>query len=252
MPAVAALPFRRPETMMRALILALFALLVPLAPANAGLRAVYGSSEENRTLVVEVADNGDARIAESGDESYGLLIAGHFYVVSRPNGQWMAARIEDVAAAIDRAMPPIFGDVFTHGGAARPVARLRMEQRGERVVGGRTGMIWAVSGIGGAGEGPAAEYVMSKDADLAPVGKALEQFMHASIVPGAPLLGSAAAELIEETRAIFALGTPIDVGGRFQLRYIEQADIAAARLALPAAPATVDQLLAAMPKAPAE
>lgn len=236
---------------MRRLFSALLLMMAATLPAKAGTRAVYGSSEENRTLVVEVADNGDARIAESGDESYGLMLGGQFYVVSRPGGEWMVARITDVAAAIDRAVPPIFGDTLTHGGAARPTAKLRMEKRGERRVGGRTGTVWMVSGIGGTTDGPAAEYVMNGDADLAPVGKVLEQFMHASIIPGAPLLGSAAAELIEETRAIFALGTPIDVGGRFQLRYAEKANIDGGRFALPAEPATVDELLAAMPRAPA-
>lgn len=236
---------------MRRLLPALLLLLLPAGPASAGLRAVYGSSEESRTLIVEIADDGDARIAESGDESYGLMIGGHFYVVSRQDGAWMAARIGDVAAAIDRVMPPIFGDALTHGGPARPVAQLHVEQRGERIVGGRKGMVWSVSGIAGAANGKPAEYVMSGDDDLKPVGRVLEQFMHASIIPGAPLLGSAAAELIEETRAIFALGTPLDVGGRFQLRYVEKADLGGDRFALPVVPATVDQLVAAMPRPPA-
>lgn len=231
------------------LIPALCLLLLPLAPANAGLRAVYGSSGESRTLVVEVADNGDARIAESGDESYGLMLGGQFHVVSRQNGAWMTARIVDVAAAIDRAMPPIFGDALTHAGPARPVAKLTIKQQGERTIAGRKGVVWTISGIGGASDGQAAEYVMSEDADLKPVGQVLEQFMHAALLPGAPLLGSAAAELVEETRAIFALGTPLDVGGRFQLRSVEKADIDAARFALPAKPATVDELVAAMPHA---
>ena len=234
---------------MRCLLPALWLFLLPLAPADAGLRVVYGSSEENRTLVVEVADNGDARIAESGDESYGLMLGGQFHVISRQNGQWMAARIVDVAAAIDRAMPPIFGDALTHAGPARPAAKLIIKKQGERTVGGRKGVVWAISGIGGASGGQPAEYVMSEDADLKPVGRTLEQFMHAALLPGAPLLGSGAAELVEETRAIFALGTPLDVGGRFQLRSVEQAAIDASRFALPAKPATVDELVAAMPHA---
>lgn len=223
--------------------------LLPPAPAEAGLRAVYGSSEENKTLVVEVADNGDARIAESGDESYGLMLGGQFHVVSRQNGAWMTARIVDVAAAIDRVVPPIFGDALTHDGPARPAAKLDIRKQGDRTIGRRKGTVWTISGIGGVSGGPAAEYVMSEDADLKPVGRVLEQFMHAALLPGAPLLGSGAAELVEETRAIFALGTPLDVGGRFQLRSVEKADLAAARFALPAKPATVDELVAAMPHA---
>lgn len=233
---------------MRRLIAALALLLLPLTPADAGLRAVYGSNEASRALVIEVADNGDARIAEAGDESYGLMLGGEFHVVSRQNGEWMAARIVDVAAAIDRAIPPIFGDALTHADPARPVARLDIRKLGERTVGGRKGVVWRIAGIGG-GDGPAAEYVMSSDADLKPVGRVLEQFMHAGILPGAPLLGSGAAELIEETRAIFALGTPLDVDGRFQLRSVEKADIDPARFVLPAKPATVDELVAAMPHA---
>lgn len=230
---------------MRRLIAALALLLLPLAPADAGLRAVYGSNEASRTLVIEVADNGDARIAEAGDESYGLMLGGQFHVVSRQNGEWMAARIVDVAAAIDRAIPPIFGDALTHADPARPVAKLDIRKLGERTVGGRQGTVWRIAGIGGGGG--QAEYVMSADADLKPVGRVLEQFMHAGILPGAPLLGSGAAELIEETRAIFALGTPLDVDDRFQLRSVEKADIDPVRFALPVKPATVDELVAAMP-----
>ncbi|WP_380873217.1 hypothetical protein ACFB49_40090 [Sphingomonas sp. DBB INV C78] len=230
------------------LILALFALLAFAAPAHAGLRAVYGSAEENKTLVIEVADTGDVRIAESGDTSFGLMLGGQFYVVSRQQDQWMAARTVDVAAAIDKAMPPIFGDALTHDGPARPAVKLDMARKGERTVGGRKGIVWTMGGFGGA-QGQPAEYVMSADEDLKPVGRALEQFMHAAIIPGAPLMGSAAAEFIEETRAIFALGTPIDVGGRFQLRYVEKAEFNHERFELPVRPSTVDELLAAMPKA---
>lgn len=234
---------------MSRLILALLATVTMAVPAHAGLRAVYGSAEENKTLVVEVSDAGDVRIAESGDSSFGLLQGGEFYVVSHQQDGWMAARIGDVAAAVDRVVAPIFGDALTHGGPARPAAKLVMTRKGGRAVGGREGQVWTVAGIGGTAEGAPAEYVMSQDADLKPVGRALEQFMHAAIIPGAPLMGSGAAELIEETRAIFALGTPIDVGGRFQLRYVETVASETARFALPVKAATVDELVSAMPRA---
>lgn len=230
---------------MRHLILALIALVLA-TPAQAGLRAVYGSSEQARTLVIEVADNGDARIGEAGDAGYGLLLGSHFYIVSRQGDGWMAARIEDVAAAIDRVMPPIFGDVLIRAGPAAPRAKMRAERKGEATVGGRAGTVWAVHGLGGDTDAKPADYVMSRDADLAPVGRALEQFMHASLIPGAPLMGSAAAELIEETRYIFALGTPIDVGGRFRLQTVAKAEVAPERFALPVKPSTADELAAQM------
>lgn len=216
-------------------------------PAEAGLRAVYYDAAKAGQLVIEVADNGDARIGEPDSSDYGLLIGGHFYIVGAQQGVPMVARIEDIGAAVDRVVPPIFHDLLRSPAAASKLpAHLRSEAGAEQTVGGRVGRLYHIRGLDSSNPDKAADYVISSDPALAPVGRALEQFMNAALVPAAVMMGPAIPELIGETREIFALGTPIDVGGRFRLDHVDSVDIAANRLALPAQPATVDALVAAM------
>lgn len=223
------------------------AALAAAGPAEAGLRAVYFDAAKSGQLVVEVADNGDARIGEPDSSDYGLMIGGHFYIVGSQDGKAMVARIEDVGAAVDRVVPPIFHDLLTETAAASKLpAHLQSEAGAEQTVGGRAGRVYHIRGLDSGNPAKAADYVISTDPALAPVGRALEQFMNAALVPAAVSMGAAIPELIGETREIFALGTPIDVGGRFRLDHVDSVDVAPGRLALPTAPATVDSLVAAM------
>jgi hypothetical protein len=211
--------------------------------AQAGLRAIYFDAAKSRQLVVEVADNGDARIGEADSSDYGLLIGGKFLIVGDQEGRPMVARIEDIGAAIDRVVPPIFHDMLRDPSSAALPRRLQARADGEQVIGGQNGRVYHISGFAGGDPAKAEDYVISTDPMLAPVGHALEQFMNAALVPAAVLMGSAIPELLGETREIFALGTPIDIGGRFRLDRVETADVAAARFALPAPPTTVDALV---------
>lgn len=226
--------------------LAMLAVLAGAGGAQAGQRAVYFDAAKTKQLVIEVADNGDARIGEADSGDYGLLIGGHFHVVGQQGGQPMVARIEDIGAAIDQVVPPIFHDLLRAPATAKSSAKIRIEAAGEQQVGGRTGRVYHVRGLDGDDAEKTADYVISADPALAPVGRALEQFMNAALVPAAVLMGPAIPELIAETRQIFALGTPLDAGGRFRLDRIETVDMPASRLALPAAAASVDALVAAM------
>jgi hypothetical protein len=215
--------------------------------AEAGLRAVYFDAAKSGQLMIEVADNGDARIGEADSSDYGLLLGGHFYIVGGQQGAPMVARIEDVGAAVDRVVPPIFHDLLkSPSTASRLPTHLRAEAGAEQKVGGYGGRLYHVRGLDSADPQKVADYVISSDPALAPVGRVLEQFMNAALVPAAVMMGPAIPELIGETREIFALGTPIDVGGRFRLDHVDRVDIAPGRLALPAEPATVDALVAAM------
>lgn len=226
--------------------LALLLTLLAASPAAAGLRATYATPGEAAPLVVEVADNGDARIGEAGAEEYGLLIGGTFYMVSGKPGEWTVARITDIARAVDAVIGPVFGDSLTHAGAAAPKAAIRSVATAKRVVGGREGIVYAVAGLDHEKPDTTIELVASGDPALKPVGRALEGFMNASMIPGAPLLGSAAAELIEETRAIFALGTPLSSAGRFTLTKVETVAVPVERVALPDQPSTYETLVTKM------
>lgn len=232
---------------LRSWMMAVLALMLIHAPAHAGLRAIYFDPGKSKQLVIEVADNGDARIGEAGKEEYGLLIGGHFFIVGRNDGELQVARIEDVAAAVDQVVPPIFKDIFSKAMAKDPRAKgLKVEVAGERTIGGRTGNVYKVYGLNDSNPDEPTEFVMSDDPALKPIGATMEQFMNAAIVPAAALIGPAVKDLIVQTRAIFALGTPIDAGGRFRLDRIDPLDVPPARLKLPAVPLSVEALVKAM------
>lgn len=218
--------------------------LATAAPAQAGLRATYVSPGASRPLIVEVADNGDARIGEAGADEYGLLVGGEFYMVGGKPGAWTVARTTDIARAVDATVGPTFGDSLT--GAARPAAGIRSTPAGARTVGGRRGTAYAVAGLDHEKPATTVEVVVSDEAALRPVGRALEGFMNAALIPGAPLLGSGAAELVAETRTIFALGTPLSSEGRFTLQSAETAPVPPARVALPDQPDTYETLVTKM------
>jgi len=221
------------------------ALLALAAPADAGMRATY-SQPDGKQLVIDVADNGAARIGEAGQSEYGLLLADGFYIVSNENGAWRTARIADIAAAIDQVLPPIFKDIFTAASTAKPPAGFRIEPKGAETIAGRPGKVYAVYGMNDATPKQPETFVMSDDPALKPVGRAMEQFMNGAMVPAAALIGPAAADIVAETRAIFALGTPLDAGGRFKLASVETVDVPASAVALPAKPQTTAELVAMM------
>jgi hypothetical protein len=223
---------------------ALLALLLA-APALAGTEASYVQPDGTR-LIIEIDDNGDARIGEVDGAEYGLLLKDGFYMVGREQGKWRTARLTDVAAAIDQAVRPIFGDVLSPGSTRRPPPGFRIEARGERDHNGGKVKVYAVHRMSGTQPQEPEIFLMSDNPELRPVGRVLEQFMNAAIVPSGVLLGPAAADIIAETRAIFALGTPIDAGGRFKLDSLHPAMTPLAPMPLPAPPASTAELVAMM------
>lgn len=222
------------------------ATLLATSAAEAGLRAIYIDVRQSKQLQIDVHDNGDARIGEVGTEDYGLLIGGEFFIVDVEGGKPTVARLKDVANAIDQVLPPIFKGLFDKAGAAMHADHLKIEPDGRGEAGGRKGRIYHVRGLDSTQPDKPTDYLISDDPDLKPVGAALEAFMNAAMVPAAPLIGAGATELIAETRTIFALGTPIDVGGRFRLNLAGKAAFPAAFFRLPAQPRTVEQLVAGM------
>jgi hypothetical protein len=230
---------------MRALRPFLAILLLVAAPASAGQRAIY-TQPDGQQLLIDVAGNGDARIGEAGKSEYGLLLRDGFYIVSNEGGPWRTARISDIAAAIDQVVRPIFGDIFSAGSTRRPPTPFRIEPNGAQAVGGRQGKVYRIFGMDDGKPDQSETFVISEDPALKPIGRAMEQFMHAAMVPAAVFVGPAAADIVAETRAIFALGTPLDAGGRFKLEAVETVDVPASAMKLPAKPDTVAQLVAAM------
>ena len=121
------------------------------------------------------------------------------------------------------------------GQAAIP-ANLRVEAGGAQTIGGIKGKAYTVYGMDEANRDKGESFVISSDPKLAPVGKAMESFMNAAMVPMAVLIGPAVADIIAQTRTIFALGTPLRAGDRFQLDGVETVSVPAERTRLPAEP----------------
>ena len=222
------------------------AMMLTASAGQAGLRAIYLDVKQSKQLQIDVYDNGDARISEVGEQDYGLLLGGDFYIVDIEDGKATVARLQDVAAAIDQVLPPIFKGLFDQGVSAMPKADLRIEPGETGEAGGRSGRIYHVHGLASGGPDNVSDFLINQDADLKPVGAALEAFMNAAMVPTAPLIGQGATQLIAETRTIFALGTPIDVRGRFRLNLAGKAAFPAAYFRLPAKPQSVQSLVASM------
>ncbi len=226
------------------LILLLALLLAPVA-AHAGQRATF-TGRDGRNMIVEVGDNGDARIGEANAADHVLLVGGEAYVIGNEAGKLRVARLTDIVAVIDSVVSPIFGDLFTRPMTGpQPLSAFRIvPEETRRTVGGREGRVHQVYGLDDEHPDKPVTFVISDDPKLAPVGKAVENYLISSLLPGAVFLGPAAGEMAGEIRRVFALGTPLEQQGVFTLQAIETADIPAARVALPAPPMSREALLA--------
>jgi hypothetical protein len=233
--------------MLRALAL-LMPLLAMAAPATAGSRAVY-EGMPGPPIVIEVGDNGDARIGAEGKEEYGLLIGSEFYIVGKEKGAWTVARIADQAAAFDKVLPPIFRTIFSAAGKGT-VSKLKIVKTGTRTVVGIAGDVYAVTGLDPEKPAEVTELVITRDPKLAPAGRALAGFNDAMMVMMAPLIGEMAANEIRQNREIAALGTPLDTRNGLRLKTFSEATVDPARLVLPAKPQTVEQIVAGIKVTP--
>jgi hypothetical protein len=223
------------------LIAALALLLAPFS-AHAGQRATYTDNGKQQ-LVILVADNGYARVNGPDPEQYGVLRDGQFYLVAHKDGQWTVARTQDVAAAFAKVMPAIFSGTGTAAGkpARKPP---RIVPKGKRTHLGREGQLYHIYFAGDEKPGDPREYLISADPELKPVGAALEQFTLMLTTMMGALIGPAVAELNDDARAVFALGTPLDMEQGYKLLSLETVEVAHEAMELPAKPQTVEQIVA--------
>lgn len=226
--------------------LLLASLLLCLAqPAFAGQRATY-ADRDGKTLVILVADDGSARVDAGVEGQYGLWREGQFYLVGREDGVLRVTRIEDMAAALDQVMPPIFKALFGAAASDTKGSKLRIESRGPRTVDGRGGLAFAVFGLDDSKPKQSKLFVMSQDPALKSVGAAMEQFVVGTTILLAPLFGEMSAQMARDTKAIFSNGTPLDMEGSFHLVSLATADVAPADVALPGKPQSVDEIVKAL------
>jgi hypothetical protein len=224
-----------------------FLLLALGAPAWAGQRATY-LVEDEAPIVIDMADNGDARVGEPGDDSYGLLLKDGAYFVTRIDGAWQSIKFADFADALRAAGYSGVFDVVKSEGVQGPSADFRIEAAGAQSVAGREGKAFYAYGMPLMEPGQAQTIVVSDDSALAPIGRALEQYLIGLMVLGGDgaASSSAARASIAATRAIFALGTPLDVAGHMKLGTVESVDIPASAMKLPSQRVTRAEMLAGL------
>lgn len=227
---------------MRRLLLTLIAVLLLAQPAWAGQRATY-VDKDGKKLTIEVTDDGNAIVTPDGQDQYGILRDGHFYLVGHENGALHVARMEDMAAAFDHVLPPVFKQLFDMAAKNQSKSKLRIEPAGTRTIAGHEGQLYKVYGLKDDKPNEATEMVLSKDPALQPVGQAMTQFSISSVLLLAPLIGQAAGDMITEMRTIFSYGAPLDAG-QFKLASVETVAIPASAAVLPGKPETVDEIVA--------
>jgi hypothetical protein len=213
---------------MRFVILILMLIAIPGA-ARADMTALYRQIDGDRTIKVEIADNGDARFAMS-DEPWELIYAGgvSYVVYSLPKGL-LAARVSDMQQlAADRGEPaPRLGI------ATMPIA----EQR-EAAVDGYAGIGYHLRTPYGVAPRP--QIVMSRDPSLAPLGPAWLRQIDFSIAM-LRSRGAAVPETILAFRDILSRGAPILYGGH-RLESVDRTAVPPQRFQLPVKPMSLKQL----------
>jgi hypothetical protein len=220
--------------------IALLALLLSDGPAAADIRARYRTGGGD--MIVQVNDRGDSRIDRGG--SAVVTIEGVSYVVASDAQGDFAVRQDEMLAEIGRRErernPPVRDPLQLSADSFRAAAA------GTESVGGRTGIRWTLRMRNGVALSEGLVFVISRDADLAPLGGALaRQFSIARYTVATadnPVgrLGQVPASL----HRLIAAGTVIRVGTLFSLVDVEARPVPASAFALPATILPADRFLA--------
>jgi hypothetical protein len=227
------------KTMRKLLFLALTAIAVP---AHADVRAVYEERQEKRTLVFEIADNGNFRAGTPGARDYRLVIGGEAYQVAEVDGRIHVARLDDIHAALKASSSGFARNAmkaFTFLGTPPQ----QIVRRGWKSVNGWKGREYRV-------EDPtqglleedyltfddAVSYVVSDDPRLSLVGKAIARFTADELAFKRHMLsGRATSMMLGTLAALSEKGAIISASeGGVQLIKAEEAPVSPDRLVLPA------------------
>lgn len=217
---------------MRSLVLILLSVA---CPAQAGTKATYLRPDGGSTIV-EVADNGDARIGPSDGTDFGLLVNGQFYMVQSGHDRSTVTRMEDIAAAAGLLLPPGFSERLKSADAHTP-KHTNLEADGLATVAGRQGKRFKMRGSDSTDR-----LVVSDDASLKPVGAAMEGVANASVASMAVLFGKEVGEdLLPHIRDMFSRGTPLLTFDGWVLTTAEKADVSQDRVRLPGRPVSLQE-----------
>jgi hypothetical protein len=239
------------------------AVIILTAPAHAGIRAEYGYGSDDPPLVVEVADNGDARITSDG-YGYFIIVNGEgYWVEPGPGGPiataedaraQLAARerrdsdafeasidaeideatraaAEEVArkalAELDASLPELGTE------SAKPDEPDGAHEADANEGGNQTEFAGWQGAVLPLPEAPDLRMVVTEAVEIAPLGAAIVQYLAASEGLAADSLRPSEPSPLAGRREALHGKTPLAYG-RLTLRSISFGPIAADRFALPA------------------
>lgn len=155
--------------------------LLATQPAAAGITAHYrmGYGPEQRLMVIEVNDRGDGRADIGGGAGILLLLGGTFYVVDTDAEGAYAARAEDAFAVGMEEWEAAEGPPDRDPAAPvmplppdpppPPPPQVEVTRGGTETVAGRAGTVWRVRDPAAPAATRDEEFVVSADAELAPL-----------------------------------------------------------------------------------
>lgn len=220
----------------RFLLLALAAAFAfSTAPAHADMTARYVAPGTDRSMTIEVTDDGALRSTLSDEPHYLVAHGEEAFIIDTIDTPPIVARAADVI----RLMAEHREAMSAPGGTRETPSALTLVENGTATVNGRTGRAYhAKSGDRVLSRNPF--LVISDDPELARLGDAMRRQSAISTAMLAPAIGNDIA-FAHQTDKILETGTPIFIMG-MELRSIDTAPIAPERFALPTEPQSLETL----------
>jgi hypothetical protein len=194
-------------------------------PALADVTARYRQAD-GPPIVIQVNDRGDGRMAVTN--AVYLSSSGANHMILTLSSGTIVVRREDFLAVIAE-----LSGVLTP--PTPPSRRIAISEHGREVVGGRSGIVYRV---GAAGTADFLEFVVSTDADLAPVGRVFQ----AQFLPMFATQGMTPPGLLEAMTDLLSRGTLLRFGNMLRLEAADTAPVPASAFALPGTPISRDAL----------
>ncbi|TVV73187.1 hypothetical protein [Sphingomonas solaris] len=226
--------------------MALMALLIGGAQAEAGVRASYRIAEEKTPLIVEIADNGDASFAQPGGEVRVVVMGGHAFIVGEFDDGLQTVSLMDLSRALQKTGTPRLELDEPIPAISPALDNLVARPVGTRSVAGVSGTVYRMTAGKGVTIEGGDELVATGAPELRSIGKAAEVIL----AEGGGVLtlfeeaGPFVARAVRLLSRLVTLGTPLEWKGIYELRGLETVRIPPETIALPGPPVSPEALVA--------
>ena len=232
---------------LRALFITLLILVAPAARAD----SIFKFNDDlfgKQGLTIEVSGSMARLTPSDNDQRIGIYRDGTLYMLlKQADGSYVAARAEDLIAAIDGARGTRL-KAFTDKSIAATLKGkpFTFRKLGSDKLFGFAGTAWDIIGLDGANPKFPYRVVASKSPQLKTMAEAYRRFIEVSLATSFELIGEKATqEMLTEVRAKSSLGYPLFLGGQSKMISYQSAKIDPKRFDLPGATASLADLTAA-------